>query len=570
MISSGSVPPSTPVPPPPHARARLPAAAAGALLVISAAVSGAFAGCSGGSRETDLLLSLAPDATCAAAPVTCVNELQVTLEDEQGQPKGSWTLPFDVTQGSESSLGNVPRSGRGRFTATGRASLPGISPVILFSGESELMSLSAKKDQRVVVPVACANVPDPCSATPTPTPDPFARFPTGAPADALVGQATYDQCNAEAVNTDDGSVREPDGLHLTSTHLWVADRNQGRIAVFSRNDIGQLPVPLNPNGFVIGHDTYGNGDNSDTSDDFDRPRGFALDPLADLLYVADTNNHRGQIYSPIPDDMSDPPADNAIGQDSPGDSNQNDDGLGPASLNAPWSVLLVPDGGMFVSDTANHRLLHFTRPIMGDKPDSSALCGQANATSNQANRGAGAPARNSMSSPSHLATDGTRLYLADTGNNRVLVWNTLASAALGNDPDFVLGQADFTSGLPNRGSAVAANTLSGPRGVAASSVRLVVADSDNHRVLIWQPPPSSDGEPATEVLGQASFDANTANHDPATAGDCPATNTCPALADARPRDVTLFRPGAALLDGDQLWISDTCNNRVLRYTAIAR
>lgn len=544
-----------------------------AVLVVSAALSGAFAGCGGGSKDTRLTLSLAPDATCAAAPVSCVNELQVELWDESsGEPLGSWTLPFDVDQAT-AALGDVPKSGRGRFRATGRASLAGISPVILFSGQSELVTLSGKRDQRVVVPVSCQNVPDPCLSTPTPTPDPFARFPNGSAADALVGQDAYDECNEGNIGTGAGSVREPDGLWLTSTHLWVADRNQGRIAVFSRNDIGVLPAPLDPNGFVVAHNTYGENQNGGTDDDLDRPRGFALDPVADLLYVADTNNHRGQIFSPIPDDLSDPPADLSLGQTGPGNSNVNSGGLDADSLNTPWSLLLVP-GGLFVADTGNHRLLYFTRPIAGNKPSATGLCGQADYSLNQQNRdGSANPARNSMRSPAHLATDGTRLYLADTGNHRVLVWNDYATAAAGGDPSFVLGQADFTSALANRGGAPAANTLSGPRGVAASSVRLVVADSDNHRVLVWQPPPTADGAPATEVLGQDAFDANTPNRDPSAAGNCPATNSCPAIngsaTTGRPRDLTLFRPGAALMDGDQLWVSDTCNNRVVRYTAIA-
>lgn len=549
---------------------RLGVRALGALLVVSAALSGAFAGCSGGSRGTDLTLSLAPDSTCAAAPVSCVNELQVVFEDEAGQSLATWTIdPFAVDQPS-ASLGDVPKSGTGRFRANGRASLAGISPVILFSGQSDPVTLSGKKDQRVVVPVSCSNVPDPCQATPTATPDPFARFPAGAPADALVGQDLYEECAENNIGTANGSIREPDGLWLTNTHLWIADRNQGRIAVFSRNDIGTLPVPLNPNGWVIAHNTYDSTFIGGGSDDIDRARGFALDPTADLLYIADTNNHRGQIYGPIPDDLSDPPADLAIGQNNPGNNDANaGGGVGDDTLNAPWSVLLVP-GGVFIADTGNHRLLYFPRPIANNRPTASGVCGQASFAVNQQNRdGSLNPARNSMRSPAHLATDGTRLYLADTGNHRVLVWNDFATAAAGGDPSFVLGQADFTSGLPNRGGASPdANTLSGPRGVAASPVRLVVTDSDNNRVLVWQPPPTADGAPATEVIGQDSFTANLANHEPSTAGNCPASNTCPALNNARPRDVTLFRPGAALMDGDQLWVSDTCNHRVLRYTAI--
>jgi hypothetical protein len=56
--------------------------------------------------------------------------------------------------------------------------------------------------------------------------------------------------------------------------------------------------------------------------------------------------------------------------------------------------------------------------------------------------------------PSGIASDGSRLLLADRNNNRVLVWNRLPAA---NDPpDLVLGQPDFSTnssgGGLNRGA----------------------------------------------------------------------------------------------------------------------
>jgi hypothetical protein len=559
VISSGSVPPSHP-----RRHARRSAAACAGLLVVSAALSGPFTGCSSGRRDTDLVLSLAPDSTCAAAPVSCVNELLVTLEDE-GVIRGSWELPFDAVEGVSAPLpGNVPHSGSGTFRAIGRAALPGVAPVLLFSGESDRIDLQGRKDQRVVVPVSCLNVPDPCLISPTPTPDPFARFPNGLAADTIVGQSDFTTCQFNSVASQNGGIREPDGLWLTSTQLWVTDRNSGRLAVFDRIDLGALPVPL---AFIEGHTGLGENQQGTTGDDFRRPRGLALDTAGGFLYVADTDNHRGPLFSPIPDDMTDPAADNVLGQDNPGDNNPNDGGPNAGSLLNPWSVLLVP-GGLFVSDSGNNRLLHFARPVGGNQPNATALCGQADATLVAPNRG-GAAARNSMNEPAHLATDGTRLYLADRANNRVLVWATVAAAAAGGDPDFVLGQPNFTSSAPNRGGAPAANTLAGPRGVAASARRLVVADSDNNRVLIWQPPPENDGDPATEVLGQPDFTTGGPNFGSATGGTCPTNeddNTCPASV-ARPESDTLFRPGAAWEDGDHLYVSDTCNNRVLRFTA---
>ena len=553
MLSLYSVPRSTPL---------------AALLLVSAGLSGAsFAGCSGGTKDTDLVLELEPDSSCAAAPVSCANELIVTLTDEDGAPRGSWTLAFDLEQGIEP-LGDVPKSGRGRFHAAGRAALTGVAPVLLFDGQSELVKLSKKKSQTVRVPVSCLNVPDPCAvASATPTPNPFATFPNGHAADIVVGQADFATCQFNAVSSQNGGIREPDGLFLTSTELWVADRNSGRYAIFDRNDLdGEAPIPL---AFISGHTQLNENQQGDSADDFRRPRGLALDTANNLFYAIDTDNHRGNLFNPIPSNMGDPAADLAIGQDDPGDQNQNDGGVSAATLNAPWGIALVP-GGLFVSDSGNNRLLHFARPIAADKPDSTALCGQADDTTIAVNRGNGTASRNSMSGPAHLATDGTRLYLADRGNNRVLVWESYTTAVAGGDPDFVLGQADFTSNAPNRGGGPAANTLSGPRGVAASAVRLVVADSDNNRVLIWQPPPETDGQPATQVLGQPNFESNGANFGSATGGTCPTNeddNTCPGGV-ARPEADTLFRPGAAWTDGDHLYVSDTCNNRVIRYTAV--
>lgn len=547
-----------------RARPARPSGPIAAVVLVSAGISGAFGGCSGGSRDTDLVLRLAPDSTCAAAPVGCVDELVVTLTDLDGAPRGSWTLDFDVESGT-ASLGDVPRSGTGTFSALGRATENAVAPVIVFSGESAPITLEAGKNQEVVVPVSCNNVPDPCAnASPTPTPNPFATFPIGHPADTLIGQAAFDVCAENAIGIGNGRLMEPDGLFLTSTQLWVADRNLGRLSVFNRSSFGMRPVPV---AFTVGHTTNGEPGNGSSDDDFDRPRGVLVDTASGLAFVADQNNHRVQIFDPLPTTTNDPNAALVLGQSNPGNSAQNAGGPDFGSLNAPWSVVGVPGQGLFVSDTDNNRVLHYNLPIAANQQLATATCGQANDTSIAANRG-GTVARNSMSGPAHIATDGTRLYLADRLNNRVLVWNDAATAAAGGDPDFVLGQATFTENAPNRGGAPAADTLSGPRGVAASERRLVVVDSDNHRVLIWQPPPTVDGEPADSVLGQASFTTNAPNPNPTTGGNCPGTNTCPALNNGRPRDATLFRPGAAWEDGDQLYVSDTCNNRVVRYTAV--
>lgn len=98
--------------------------------------------------------------------------------------------------------------------------------------------------------------------------------------------------------------------------------------------------------------------------------------------------------------------------------------------------------------------------------------------------------------PGNMATDGRRLLLADMRNNRVLIWNGLPTG--NTEPDIVLGQADFISNNPG----LAADKLNWPVGVATDGERVIVADTENNRVLIWNEFPTRSGEPADIVLGE--------------------------------------------------------------------
>ncbi|MBI4311172.1 MAG: hypothetical protein HY681_05255, partial [Chloroflexi bacterium] len=102
--------------------------------------------------------------------------------------------------------------------------------------------------------------------------------------------------------------------------------------------------------------------------------------------------------------------------------------------------------------------------------------------------------------PSGIASDGTRLYLADTFNNRELVWNTLPRGNVA--PDLVLGQPDFKSNNPGTGR----GQLDWPMGVATDGKRVLVLDTNNYRVLIWNSIPTQSGQPADLVLQGGSHD----------------------------------------------------------------
>jgi hypothetical protein len=86
--------------------------------------------------------------------------------------------------------------------------------------------------------------------------------------------------------------------------------------------------------------------------------------------------------------------------------------------------------------------------------------------------------------PYSAALDAGRLAIADTGNNRVLMWDGLPTA--GREADVVLGQYSLRANGENRWSSVASDTLCWPYGVSLHGDRLAVADTGNNRVTVWR------------------------------------------------------------------------------------
>jgi uncharacterized protein (TIGR03437 family) len=132
-----------------------------------------------------------------------------------------------------------------------------------------------------------------------------------------------------------------------------------------------------------------------------------------------------------------------------------------------------------------------------------ACVGAADVVLGQADFAAHDPhlSQSGFQNPTHIASDGAVLAVSDTDNNRVLIWNQIP--ATNNQPaDVVLGQADFSKNVP----ATSRTGLRGPQGVWIDNGRLFVADTANGRVLIWNSIPASNGAQADIVLGQPDFD----------------------------------------------------------------
>lgn len=138
-------------------------------------------------------------------------------------------------------------------------------------------------------------------------------------------------------------------------------------------------------------------------------------------------------------------------------------GADDAHLDGPSGIALGDDGRVYVSDTGNHRVLIFDE-----------------GTSSLGQIGTGAPGLGDeeLSSPARLHFDGREglLYVADSGNHRVGAWDV-------SDP----GAPRLVRSYGQGGRAgAAADELDGPLGVSVDASFVYVADTGNCRVQVWR------------------------------------------------------------------------------------
>lgn len=149
-----------------------------------------------------------------------------------------------------------------------------------------------------------------------------------------------------------------------------------------------------------------------------------------------------------------------------------------------------------------------------------------------------------------VATDGNIVAVADTDFNRVLIWSKIPTSN-GQPADIVLGQTSMDAQRP---IATDNKSLRGPQGVWIQDGKLFVADTQNHRVLIWNRIPTSNDQAADVVLGQPNF------------------TTVPSIDISRvlvePKQNNLLNPVSVSSDGRRVLVADLGHNRVLIWNSI--
>jgi len=361
----------------------------------------------------------------------------------------------------------------------------------------------------------------------------------------VIGQLKYDDSvdfYSNAINNPQRSgLNSPRGVAVDSIHhkLFVVDQQNNRVLVFELSVDNELTDYVAD--YVLGQPSFSSTDvnhNGVSSSSLNLPSDVFYDSINQRLYVVDTNNNRVLVWTK---DITEngQSADLVLGQST---MTSNTAGVTDSSLASPQSISVnTATNAVAVADKDNNRVL-----IWNSRPDSSGqpadlVLGQSDFNSNSYGT-----SQSALHVPRGVAYDPNTgyLYVADTNNNRVLVWTSTITTH--NQPaDIVLGQDDFVTSVA--GSPVAADTMNFPNEVYVNprSSAVYVADSGNNRVLVWTQAITTNGQGANLVVGQADF---------STSG-------------AATSQTGLNNPGDIVVmpDNGVVLITDTGNNRVLGY-----
>ncbi len=246
-------------------------------------------------------------------------------------------------------------------------------------------------------------------------------------------------------------------------------------------------------------------DNAPSAMGLDNPRGLEIDAENHRLFVSDNSNSRVLVFNlNATDQIADYRPDYVLGK-----GNFYESGTGTASqtrLDNPRDVVYdAANDRLFVAGTEDNRVMVFDLSSgITNGMNAQYVLGQPNFTT-----GTTGVTQAKMNAPTGLALDAARnrLFVSESGNNRVLAFDT-ASLATGMSASNVLGQADFTTGT----AATTQTGLNAPQQLDydVNTNRLYAADYSNNRVVVYDVAAIADNEAQISVLGQGDFTTSAA------------------------------------------------------------
>jgi uncharacterized protein (TIGR03437 family) len=349
-------------------------------------------------------------------------------------------------------------------------------------------------------------------------------------ANVVLGQPDFTTTTL-SISANQSSLRLPTAVASDGVHVVVADTDHNRVLIWNR-----IPTSNNqPADVVVGQPSF-----TSTSIPGNVPNAKAMRGPQGVwiqngkLYVADTQYNRVLIYNTIPTSNG-AAADVVLGQpnfttfvepdltqQSTGANSQNL--LNPVAVTSDGTRLIITDLGYnriliwntiptsnaqaadvvigqpdMVSAVPNNSFSTSPTDTTVPPKETPVLCTVSNGTDVNNNLTYPEDCNFTVSFPRFALAAGNRLFIADGGNDRVMVYNTIptqnAQAA-----DFIIGQI---GGSVNQASD-AADSLRTPMSMAWDGTNLYVSDAYNRRITVYSIAETT--IPYAGVRNAASFD----------------------------------------------------------------
>jgi hypothetical protein len=295
----------------------------------------------------------------------------------------------------------------------------------------------------------------------------------GVAADVVIGQQNFTGVSANQGGTAGANTLSlPRGLDTDGTKLFIADDSNRRVLIYNT-----VPTTNNASAdVVIGQPDFTTTSSGASTTKYTSGRGVSYDSTTGKLAVLDGSADRLLIYNSVPT-ANGAAADVVVGQTS---FTATGSGCNAAKFNTGAQNVRMFNGKIIMADSNNRRTLIFNSIPTSNGASADVVMGQTSFIS-CSSRTTGA---STLAGPIDTAFDGNRLFITDNTSRRVLVFNGIPT--INDAPAYqVIGQSSFSGNSANQGGSAAANTLGGAQGIYYYGSKLFVADTANHRVLIY-------------------------------------------------------------------------------------
>ena len=243
-----------------------------------------------------------------------------------------------------------------------------------------------------------------------------------------------------------------------TNRLFFTDSNHNRVIISTLTGTIQE---------VIGDGEIGLKDGDYDTARFFRPQGLAFDPVRNALYVTDTENHAIRKI-----DLAAKTVTTLAGNGTQARIYPPRGGLGvDTELSSPWDVLLVGNS-LYIAMAGSHQIWEMDLRTLQVVPYAGS--GRENIVDGELKEAA-------LAQPSGLATDGKKLYFADSEVSAVRTADLTPAGSV----QTLIGQGLFEFG--DKDGTYPTARLQHPIGVAYDDGYVYVADTYNHKIKRIKP-----------------------------------------------------------------------------------